>query len=218
MRIKSASRIILMSGMGLLLSSVLALTTAQAQSHYKTNERNVQYPTIGREVRELPQGSRSVQVNKKSYRYRDGSFYQKARSGAYVVVRAPVGAHVSTLPTKHVRFSIGARKYFFANLTYYLWSGERAEYIVVDKPAGAEAAMASSTVEPIREVVSSEKYVYPNDAQSDEQRSQDRYECYRWAVSETGFDPANGVQESGNASGYERANSACLEGRGYTVR
>jgi hypothetical protein len=34
-------------------------------------------------------------------------------------------------------------------------------------------------------------YVYPNDGQDKEQIGQDRYECHRWAVDETGFDPTD---------------------------
>ena len=39
-------------------------------------------------------------------------------------------------------------------------------------------------------------YVYPAKGQSEQQLSTDRYECHRWAVSETGFDPTD-LGESG---------------------
>jgi hypothetical protein len=32
-------------------------------------------------------------------------------------------------------------------------------------------------------------YFYPTKGQSQEQQDRDRYECYRWAVKQTGFDP-----------------------------
>jgi hypothetical protein len=32
-------------------------------------------------------------------------------------------------------------------------------------------------------------YFYPKEGQTDEQQSRDHYECYNWAVSQTGFDP-----------------------------
>jgi hypothetical protein len=32
-------------------------------------------------------------------------------------------------------------------------------------------------------------YFYPNAGQTNEQQSRDHYECYNWAVSQTGFDP-----------------------------
>ena len=37
--------------------------------------------------------------------------------------------------------------------------------------------------------LASDFYVYPANGQSDEQLGRDRYECHRWAVGETGFDP-----------------------------
>jgi uncharacterized protein YcfJ len=39
-------------------------------------------------------------------------------------------------------------------------------------------------------------YVYPAKGQSEQQLSTDRYECHRWAVTETGFDPID-VGEAG---------------------
>ena len=34
-------------------------------------------------------------------------------------------------------------------------------------------------------------YVYPSKGQSQEQQDKDRYECHRWAVQQTGFDPSD---------------------------
>ena len=60
--------------------------------------------------------------------------------------------------------------------------------------------------------------------QTQEQLAKDRYECHRWAVSQTGFDPTQpggGVAPSANPSrrrDYGRAMTACLKARGYAVR
>ena len=35
-----------------------------------------------------------------------------------------------------------------------------------------------------------QQFVYPKSAQSPEQQQRDEYECYRWAVSKTGYDPS----------------------------
>jgi opacity protein-like surface antigen len=67
-------------------------------------------------------------------------------------------------------------------------------------------------------------HAYPKNGQTQEQQWADRYDCHRWAKTQTGFDPtqpAGGVPPSENASrreGYRRAMTACLEGRGYTVQ
>jgi len=38
---------------------------------------------------------------------------------------------------------------------------------------------------------SSQSYIYPAQGQSPEQQQKDESECYAWAVTQTGFDPAN---------------------------
>jgi hypothetical protein len=67
-------------------------------------------------------------------------------------------------------------------------------------------------------------YIYPQNGQSADQQSNDKYECHKWANSQTGYDP---TQSSGGVSpdeaaekraAYQRAMRACLEGRGYSVR
>ena len=63
-------------------------------------------------------------------------------------------------------------------------------------------------------------FVYPSRGQSPQQLASDRYECNRWATSETGYDPELRVHrnpETGPVN-YGRALSACLEGRGYAVK
>jgi hypothetical protein len=64
--------------------------------------------------------------------------------------------------------------------------------------------------------------ITPKNGQSSEQLWRDRYECYGWAKTQSGFDPSNlGASSTlGAASGrdqYNRAMAACLEGRGYSV-
>jgi hypothetical protein len=67
-------------------------------------------------------------------------------------------------------------------------------------------------------------FIYPKNGQSEEQQSKDRYECHSWAASQSGFDPTQplgGVEESQAAvkrADYQRAQTACLEARGYSVK
>lgn len=73
--------------------------------------------------------------------------------------------------------------------------------------------------EPVETVATrSEVFVYPREGQSDEQRSQDRFECHLWARDQTGFDPSQASTNFNMAPDYNRAIAACLEGRGYTVK
>jgi hypothetical protein len=63
-------------------------------------------------------------------------------------------------------------------------------------------------------------FVYPGRGQSPQQQANDRYECNRWATSESGYDPElrkHRNPETGPVA-YGRALSACLEGRGYAVK
>ncbi|MCB1703638.1 MAG: hypothetical protein KDI17_02195 [Halioglobus sp.] len=167
------------------------------------------YPAVGEQVKALPPGHRQVNVGPQSYRYANGSFYRPGPGGAYVVVQAPIGAQVNVLAPGSISFGIAGGRYFYANFTYYIQNEDRTAYVVVEKPEGAEAAVAAATAE---------VFVYPGKGQSAEQQDRDRYECYRWAVAQTGYDPVAVSADADSARNYQRANAACLEGRGYTVR
>lgn len=58
-------------------------------------------------------------------------------------------------------------------------------------------------------------YIYPRQGQSTEKQAEDRDTCQRWAVEQTGFDPA---RTPGAWTNYMRAMDACLDARGYAVR
>ncbi len=65
--------------------------------------------------------------------------------------------------------------------------------------------------------------ITPKNGQSPQQQWTDRYECYQWAVSQSGFDPNRPgagtatAMDAGPAQ-YRRAFGACIEGRGYAIR
>jgi hypothetical protein len=80
-------------------------------------------------------------------------------------------------------------------------------------PTSAHAATASGPPRPTR--VS----LVPRNGQSQDQEARDRYECYRFAVTQSGFDPLRWGSTANSASqDYERAQVACFDARGYTVR
>ena len=57
-------------------------------------------------------------------------------------------------------------------------------------------------------------YVYPARGQSPQQEESDKGQCYGWAVQQTGFQQNALAQGRSN---YDRAFSACMTARGYTV-
>jgi hypothetical protein len=67
-------------------------------------------------------------------------------------------------------------------------------------------------------------FVYPRQGQSEELQAKDRYECHSWAVSQAGYDPTQPTGDMPEArrnqmrADYQRAQGACLDGRGYTMK
>ena len=91
-------------------------------------------------------------------------------------------------------------------------------------PVNAQPQANSSQAQPQGSIAgqgsSDQWFVYPSKGQNQQQVANDRYECNRWATSESGYDPdlrTHRNPEMGPVA-YGRALSACLEGRGYTVR
>jgi len=86
--------------------------------------------------------------------------------------------------------------------------GQPAQAPVVPQPPPATVAQGPDPV-----------FIYPKNGQGEQQQATDRYECHRWAVSQTGFDPTLSVGAAPQKHiDYQRALGACLEGRGYTVK
>jgi hypothetical protein len=66
---------------------------------------------------------------------------------------------------------------------------------------------------------------YPKSGQSDARQAADKTECQTWAAAQSGFDPTQNVPAQGAPNGsivkrsdYMRAEAACFEGRGYSVK
>ena len=99
---------------------------------------------------------------------------------------------------------------------------------VLSQPAAAAANAPAappqpSTALPVLTVGSAGGRVLavPRSAKSQDEQERDHYDCYRFAAAQSGFDPMRTnppfAQATGQAN-YERAQAACFEARGYTVR
>jgi hypothetical protein len=86
-------------------------------------------------------------------------------------------------------------------------------------PAQNSAPPAGSTP-PAASLPPDNLHVEPQKGQTQEQQWTDRYDCHNWAKSQSGYDPSHpGAPSSGaQHEGYNRALTACLEARGYTVK
>jgi hypothetical protein len=173
------------------------------------------YPRSGYVVGGLPYGYTTVTRWGSPYYYGAGAWY-RPYGPRFVVVAPPLGLVVPYLPPYYTTVVVGGVPYYCAGDTYY--QSVAGGYAVVAAPQGYEAGPQSVAD------YEDDIFVYPRRGQSESRQSDDRYECHRWAVDQTGFDPTRaleGAQEesgSGTRSDYQRAMTACLEGRGYTVR
>src|SRR5450432_1736796 len=125
-----------------------------------------------------------------------------------------LGLYFATLPMYYSTLWWDGVPYYYTDNTYYRWNGTVNQYETVSPPLGLQDEAAP------RSPVESAPVVYPKNNQSQEQQGKDKFECHRWAASQTGFDPTRSAGETatGMRSEYFRAQAACLEGRGYAVK
>jgi hypothetical protein len=174
------------------------------------------YPPVGTVSRSLPGEYRPYYRGRDRYYFNGGIWYAPQGPG-FVVVRPPSGLVISVLPPFYSTVWFGGNPYYYADNVYYTWQPDQNGYAVVDPPPDADAP-APPPDSPQEDVI-----IYPKNGQSKEQQSADQFECHNWARSQTGFDPTQGagggVQGNADASrnNYNRAMSACLQGRGYQV-
>jgi hypothetical protein len=181
----------------------------------KRHSHNRRYPKPGIRVRELPRGTRYTPYRRHRYYYNGGVWYRPIRDG-FTVVIPPPGLVVPVLPPFYTTIWVGGIPYYYADGVYYHWRSDYRGYVVTEPPPESEVEEKPAVPEQL--------FIYPKTGQSEEQQATDRYECHRWAVDQTGFDP---TQPGGNVPAeqlpdmreeYQRAMKACLEARNYSVQ
>jgi hypothetical protein len=179
------------------------------------------YPSRGYYVRDLPRDRVFINGPRGRYYYYGGVWYSPGPSG-YVVIGAPVGVFVPVLPPYYTTVWVGGAPYYYANDTYYVWRESDSQYEVVTPPD--EQVANTEPPAPAPPNAGGDVFIYPKNGQSDADQARDKYECHKWAQNESGFDPtqaSGGVppeQANGKRAAYQRAMTACLEGRGYSVK
>lgn len=178
---------------------------------------NHYYPPRGYAVPALPRGYTVIRHGGAPYYFHGGVWY-RPYGPRFVVVGPPIGLFVSVLPPFYTTVWVRGIPYYYADDVYYVYRPERHGYEVARPPADDEDVSTESGT------AANDLFIYPKQGQSEEQQSKDRYECHSWASNQTGFDPtqpSGGVAESqaqGKRADYQRAMTACLEARGYSVK
>ena len=113
---------------------------------------------------------------------------------------------------------VGSVPYYYANDVYYVQGPQG--YTVVAPPASNTVVETPPPASNVAQAPQEQLFIYPKQGQSEQQQATDRYECHRWAVSQTGYDPTLSPAPAPpqKQEEYRRAMSACLDGRGYTVK
>ncbi len=165
-----------------------------------------------RVVPSLPRGYRNYSWNDRPYYTFGGSWYRPYGS-SYIAIGAPYGLFVSSLPGYSASFYYGNTRYYYYDDTYYTYEPERRGYVVARSPYGDDEDKGDYD-----QALDEDMFIYPSRAQSEQQQADDRYECHRWAVSQSHYDPIDDEYDRTRRDGYVRAMTACLTGRGYSVR
>jgi hypothetical protein len=175
------------------------------------------YPPVGTVRPNLPPTYRPYYRGGERF-YFDGGVWYAPRGPGFVIVRPPRGLVISVLPPYYSTVWFGGVPYYYADNVYYMAQPDQSGYSVVDPPDNADEPSAA----PDSPAPQGDLIIYPKNGQSKDQQAADQYECYNWSKGQTGFDP---TQPAGGTSGnpdqarnnYNRAMSACLQGRGYQV-
>ena len=167
----------------------------------------------GHTIDQFPERYWKVPYRGQDYFY-SGGYWYRSHGGNYVVVAPPYGVRVGYLPPYAREVWEGGALYFLVADTYYQYLADTQEYVVVNPPAVAPSVPAVAPPGNAYDVVA-----YPMYGQGQEQQDQDRYQCHRWAVSQSGFDPATATYAppANIADTYRRALGACFSGRGYSI-
>ena len=161
------------------------------------------YPPRGYASPRLPGGSVTINYRGGNYFFHGGVWF-RPYGGRFVVIAPPFGIVVPVLPPAFVTLWIGGAPYYYANGVYYAQAPGEG-YAVVEPPPGADSAQPAPAPKPMPDPI-----IYPRNGQSEAQTEADRQECNRWATTQP--------SAVADASVFQRAVAACMDGRGYTVR
>ena len=118
------------------------------------------------------------------------------------------GLFLATLPFYYSTYWWNGVPYYYADDNYYVWSNSASGYVSVAPPAQVVSQVPAGTAPYAGGAgTPNQLFVYPKNGQGEDQIARDRQECQSWA----------GSQAAGGNDNV-RAQTACLEARGYSVK
>lgn len=161
--------------------------------------------SLGLIVPFLPYGYATTWYGGSPYYYADDVYYVSNPGRGYRVVAPPVS---SLITESYMSDEPGPAPVVAAPPTT---GSPTPTYVQQSAPSQPAAQAAAATM-------STQLYAYPKNGQTATQSTFDRIECERWGSGQTGYAPGQSVENGQRKADYLRAVSACLEGRGYTVK
>jgi len=127
------------------------------------------------------------------------------------------GLYFDALPYYYSTYWWGGVPYYYANDNFYQWNGSVGQYETVHAPQSLANQVTAQGAD-------LNLFAYPTNGQTTEQQATDRVECQKWATGQAGIDspPVGGAATisvpAAKRQDYLRAQAACLQGRGYSVK
>ncbi|MHC8359906.1 DUF6515 family protein [Pseudomonas sp. LS2P72] len=163
----------------------------------------------GHVIDRFPDRDYRVPYRGQDYFY-SGGYWYRPQGPRYVVVKPPRGIRVSYLPDYAREVWIDGALLFLAAGSYYAYQESTQDYVVLEPPVQPQPQPVSNGYDVV---------AYPANGQSPEQVNQDGYECYQYAVQQSGLDPRTATYQPDPSvvQVYRQAQGNCLSCRGYQV-
>ncbi|MFJ2711841.1 DUF6515 family protein [Pseudomonas sp. NPDC087346] len=165
----------------------------------------------GHMIDRFPDRDYRVPYHGQDYFY-SGGYWYRPQGPRYIVVQPPRGIRIQYLPDYSREVWIGGSLLFLAAGSYYAYQEATQDYVVVEPPV-------QQPPQPQPQSQGYDVQAYPANGQSPEQVQQDGYQCYQYAVQQSGFDPRTATYQPAPevVQAYRQAQGSCLSSRGYQV-
>ncbi|WP_339451603.1 DUF6515 family protein [Pseudomonas sp. EA_5y_Pfl2_R50] len=164
----------------------------------------------GHVIDRFPDRDYRVPYRGQDYFY-SGGYWYRPQGPRYIVVQPPRGIRIQYLPDYAREVWIGGSLLFLAAGSYYAYQEATQDYVVVEPPVQQQPQPQSRGYD---------VEAYPANGQAPEQVQQDGYQCYQYAVQQSGFDPRTATYQPAPevVQAYRQAQGNCLSSRGYQVQ